>query len=71
MSQSKTSFDPQVAVIEPPRCSKCNCPTIFTGIRPGPPGFYLRILECPLCGYTERIADEIKTPASPHVCSNT
>ena len=57
MSQSQVSFDPKVAVIEPPRCSKCNCPTIFTAIRSGPSGLYLRIFECPLCGYTEKIAE--------------
>jgi hypothetical protein len=61
MSQSQVSFEPQqVAVMKPPRCPKCNCPTIFAGIRSGPPGSYLRIFECPLCGYIEKIADEIK-----------
>ena len=67
MSQSQVSFDPKVAVIEPPRCSKCNCPTIFTGIRSGPSGLYLRIFECPLCGYTEKIAEYGTDPAQGRV----
>jgi hypothetical protein len=60
MPQSHMSFDPQLAVSEPPRCPKCNRLTIFTGIKSGPPGLSLRIFECPICGYTEKIAGEIK-----------
>jgi hypothetical protein len=60
MLQSHMSFDPQLAVIEPPRCPKYNRLTLFTGIKSGSPGLYLRIFECRICGYTEKIADEIK-----------
>jgi hypothetical protein len=60
MPQSHIYFDPQLAVIEPPRCPKCNCPTLLTGIKSGRPGLYLHIFECPICGYTEKIADDIK-----------
>ena len=60
MPQSHMSFDPQLAVIEPPRCPKCNRLTILSGIKSGPPGLSLRIFECPICGYTEKIAGEIK-----------
>ncbi len=59
MPQSHVYFDPKLAVIEPPRCPKCNYPTLLTGIRSRSPGLYLRTFECPICGYTEKIADEM------------
>jgi hypothetical protein len=35
-------------------------PQSHTGIKSGPPGLSLRIFECPICGYTEKIAGEIQ-----------
>jgi hypothetical protein len=60
MPQSHMYFDPQLSVseppcTEPPRCPKCNYPTLLTGIKSGRSGLYLRIFECPACGYTEKI----------------
>jgi hypothetical protein len=55
MPQSHMYFDPQLAVREAPRCPKCNYPTFLTGIKLGPPDLYLRIFECPACGYTQKI----------------
>ena len=49
MPQSHMSFEPQLAVTEPPPCPKCNRPMMFTGIISGPPGLYLRIFECCVC----------------------
>jgi len=61
MPQSQMHFDSQLSVreppcTEPPRCPTCNFPTLLTGIKSARPGLYLRIFECPVCGYTEKIA---------------
>jgi hypothetical protein len=60
MPQSYMYFDPQLSVreppcTEPPGCPKCNYPTLLAGIKSGRPGLYLRIFECPVCGYTQKI----------------
>ena len=60
MPQTRASLDSKPAAIEPPRCPRCNRPTMFTGIESGPGGSYLQIFECPVCGYTKKITDEIK-----------
>jgi hypothetical protein len=53
MPQSLISFDPSLTVIERPPCPKCHGPMMFTGI--GVAGFGLRIFECVMCDYAEKV----------------